>query len=460
MCVPSARWKSCRKRGKLCSVIAPGCAGPERVERVSHRHLGQPLAHVQHAELLERALLQHRIALERTEAEVVRDQRMHPVDGDELLGERVGDAVVIRRRARDAADHLVRGEAAEAPVEPLALEPPPVRPHAAHRGRVSDDRRRPVDRVDLGHQGGDDEPRPVEELIVLEARMGRVQVVADRVVLAHEERMQKREPDPEVPGHAGEIDVRLDVGRDQPALVEPQLPVGARADRLGEGWIATVDLRAVPPVGVFGDEGRRPVGVRARILPGALDRHRVLRPRIVGVERDEPRVPCLVLAVAEPIVHLELDPGAGEQVERRRRLKLLAGQQFPADESRARLEQPVLRLAHGRLERDVAAEAAAEAAHQRVVEVVERPVERSRVQEARVDGDVRPVERSAARVVEVHRAQTVAEPDQGEQAERPREPVPAVAPVELLGGVGEERCGPTGHLRLLRSELQPTPTPG
>ena len=52
-----------------------------------------------------------------------------------------------------------------------------------------------------------------------------MQAVADRVVLAHEQRVQERETDPEVPRDAGEVDVRLDVARDEPALVEPQLAV-------------------------------------------------------------------------------------------------------------------------------------------------------------------------------------------------------------------------------------------
>ena len=90
---------------------------------------------------------------------------------------------------------------------------------------------------------------------------------------------------------------------------------------------------------------------------------------------DDPRVLGLVLAVAEPVVHLELDPRAGEQVERRRGNELLPRQQLAADGARVRLER--ILLAHRVLERDVAAETAAETAHQRVVEVVERPVERA-----------------------------------------------------------------------------------
>ena len=58
----------------------------------------------------------------------------------------------------------------------------------------------------------------------------------------------------------------------------------------------------------------------------------MLGPGVVVVERHEPRVLRLVLAVAEPVVHLELDPGAREQVERRRGQELMAGQQLAADD--------------------------------------------------------------------------------------------------------------------------------
>ena len=43
--------------------------------------------------------------------------------------------------------------------------------------------------------------------------------------------------------------------------------------------------------------------------------------------------------MADPVVDLELDPGAGEHVERRRRLEVVAGEELAADGSRVRLEQ-------------------------------------------------------------------------------------------------------------------------
>ena len=271
---------------------------------------------------------------------------------------------------------------------------------------MRDDRRRPVDRVDLRHQRRDDEARIVVELVVRLVRMGLVQVVADRVVLAHEERVEEREPHPEVPGDPREVDVRLDLRRDQAAIVELQLAALAGAQRPRVLRIAAVDLRAVPPVRIGGDEGRRAVGVGTRVAARPLDLHRALRPRVVADELDLPGVLLLVLAVTEPVVHLELDPRAGEQVERRRRDELLARQQLAADRARVRLERVL--LLRGGLERDIATEAAPEAPHQRVLEVVEGAVERARGQVARVVVDARLVERPATGVEEVLLPQDVA----------------------------------------------------
>ena len=77
-----------------------GMRDPERVERVRDADLVEPRARVQRAELGERALLQHAVVAERAERELVREQRVHPVDGDELLGQRVRHAVVVGRASR------------------------------------------------------------------------------------------------------------------------------------------------------------------------------------------------------------------------------------------------------------------------------------------------------------------------------------------------------------------------
>ena len=181
---------------------------------------------------------------------------MHPVDRHELLRERVRNAVVVRRRAGDTANHLVPRLATVLPIEPLAEQAVPVGPHPEHRCRVGDDRGSPVDRVDLRHQRGDDEPCLLIELLVGQLRILRVKAVADGVVLAHEQRVEQRKADPEVAGHAPEVDVRIELWRRQAVGAELQLAELVRPNRVCELGCAAVDLRAVPPVRVGGDERR------------------------------------------------------------------------------------------------------------------------------------------------------------------------------------------------------------
>jgi hypothetical protein len=185
----------------------------ERVERVGERDLFQALADVQRVHLLERAPLKHAVVGEGIERVVVGDQRVHPVHADELLGQRVRDAEQLFLRPRDAVEELGARTASEGLVEALAEDPEPVRAQPAHGGRVGDDRRRPVDRVDLGHQRGVDEARFLVEGLVVELGVLGVQPFADRVVLEHEEGVQEREADPEVAGDAAQVDVGLDVLR-------------------------------------------------------------------------------------------------------------------------------------------------------------------------------------------------------------------------------------------------------
>ena len=146
--------------------------------------------------------------------------------------------------------------------------------------------------------------------------------------------------------------------------------------------------------------------------------------------------------MAEPVVHLELEPGAGEDVDDRRRLELLAREQPRADEARARLEQPGQRLRVGAVERDVAAEAGADHPHRRAVEVVVAPVGGARV----LRPPSGPPSRAAgAGVVEVLLAQARAQADEREHAERPRQPVPAEAAVERPGRRGQQLREPEGQ---------------
>ena len=224
---------------------------------------------------------------------VVRDQRVHPVDGDELLGQRVRDAVVVGRRARDAADDLVRSSAGRSACTNRSPEAPPVRPQREDRRRVGDDRRRPVDRVDLRHQRRVDEPRLLVELPRRRAP-GAVRGGRSQIALCSRMKSECRSarPTQKLPATPGEVDVRLQLLRRQAPLVEAELAVLARAERVGEGLVAAVDLRAVPPVRVVGDERRRPVSGRASgrgrvrwIFIGSLAARVVVRS-----ERDLPRL--------------------------------------------------------------------------------------------------------------------------------------------------------------------------
>ena len=129
---------------------------------------------------------------------MVRDERVHAVDGDEFFGEGVGHAALVGAGAGDAGDAFARGDAAEEFVEALAHQAPPVGVHGDLEGRVVEDCGRPFDGVDLGHEGTVDEPGRVEELVRWPVRVGRVQLVADGVVLRGEERVHQFEPDPPV----------------------------------------------------------------------------------------------------------------------------------------------------------------------------------------------------------------------------------------------------------------------
>ncbi len=305
---------------------------------------------------------------------------------------------------------------------------------------MGDDRRRPVDGVDLRHQRRDHQPRLVVQVVVVKLRMAGVQVLAHGVVLPHEERMEEREADPEVAGDTREVDVLLEFDRREPAVVvDPQLAVLPGTESLRERDVTTVDLGAVPPVRIVGDEGGGPGRIGARVAPRALDLHRVVGPRVVVVHLDQPWVLGLVLAMAEPVVDLELDPRAGQEVERRRRLELLPREQLAADRPRVRIEERVRRLRVRVLQRDIPSEAAAEAAHQRIVQVVVRAVQRAGGLVALMRRHVRPVERPAPGVVEVLLPQPVAQPDQHGNRQGQRQLGPADPPIDLFGDAVQER---------------------
>ena len=158
---------------------------------------------------------------------------------------------MIGRRAGDAAQDVVRAEAPELPANALARDAVPVRVHAPFGRRVGDDRRRPLDRVDLCHHGRGDQPGLVVELVVAPVPVFPTQRVADRVVLADEERMEEAEADPEIPAGAHRVEERIERRGVQPVVADVELAVRPRACEFLEGLVVAVDLRAVPPVGVL-----------------------------------------------------------------------------------------------------------------------------------------------------------------------------------------------------------------
>ena len=127
------------------------------------------------------------------------------------------------------------------------------------------------------------------------------------------------------PGDVRVVDVLLEVGGQHAVRVDTQLAVLASARLVDERLVAPVDLRAVPPVAcrrcTTSAARRRVCGRVARRPP---DLHRWIRPGVALVERDQPRLLRVVGAVAEPVVHLELQPGCREHVQRRGRNELLA----------------------------------------------------------------------------------------------------------------------------------------
>src|SRR5258708_33517429 len=94
---------------------------------------------------------------------------------------------VVGFRARNGADQLAATDPAEQAVSHLLRKAEPVGPQCDAERWMVEDRRRPLDCVDFREQGGDDQTRSVEELLVVPRRVFTVKAVADRVVLEREQ---------------------------------------------------------------------------------------------------------------------------------------------------------------------------------------------------------------------------------------------------------------------------------
>ena len=198
---------------------------------------------------------------------------MHPVDGDELLGQRERHTVVLGRRAGDAADHLAAAEPAEQLVQPLAGQPAPVgaHPHLVVGWAMTAGVHSTVwifaisaalisrARWKISSSG--------------QLRVAGAQPVADGVVLQGEQGLQHEQPDPES-GHPPRVVRRVVGQRRQPVRVDAQLAVRAGPDELLVLGRRPVDLGHVPPVRAGVGVGRAAVLARrgGRVGPGAHDR--------------------------------------------------------------------------------------------------------------------------------------------------------------------------------------------
>ena len=155
----------------------------------------------------------------------------------------------------------------------------------------------------------------------------RFEHVADRVVLACEQRVHHRQPDPVVVVEASEVEALQRLVRllRKPTILHRELAVLTCAQLAVSLLGGAVQLRAIPPGGDLVDVrgwqlAARVGGVGAR-APNFHDR---IAPVVLVGERDLQELRLRVVAVAEPVVVLELKPAGSEQVEARRRFERVA----------------------------------------------------------------------------------------------------------------------------------------
>ena len=248
---------------------------------------------------------------QRAEREVVRHQRVHAVDGDELLGERIRRRVMVGLRSDDAAEELVVVEELEHVLQVLAGEPGPVHVH------------RHLDRSGCGTMAG---VHSTVWILAISAELisfafakscSSFQVgllvreqIADVVVLEREQRVEHGQPDPPVVGEPGEVDAGLGIDRQQARRLDAQLAADAGA-QLGRRLRDRSRRSATRPTS--GCSGwRRPAAASTRRAPASgtelAARGSSARPsrRPAGVGMSI--VVGLRALVHEPVVHHELDP--------------------------------------------------------------------------------------------------------------------------------------------------------
>ena len=175
---------------------------------------------------------------------------MHPVDGNELFGERERCGVVIGGRTDDAGEHLAVADAADALLELLAERAVPVGVHADLQRRVAQHAGGPLHGVDLGDQSRYDQNTDLEETLIVEARVRLLHRLDDGVVLAREQRVQQADTDPPVLAHTSQVDTGDVALRKATAVVDLDLAVDIGANLALAVPATAVDLRSVPPMGL------------------------------------------------------------------------------------------------------------------------------------------------------------------------------------------------------------------
>jgi len=197
-------------------------------------------------------------------------------------------------------------------------------------------------------------------------------------VLLGEQRVQARQAEPVVLVEARQVQAVLALIGEQASVgADLQLAVLEGPDRVLGLLIGSVDLRAVPPVGLGVAVVDRAVAVAALADAAAVggNRHRAAYPhRVIGpvvalLHRDLQHLFGLAAAVEEPVVVLELDPRLGQHIEGLGRLELVAGQ-LQRDLAGAGVIQSRRLLGLDPLGVDVAGEGRARGAHLRVLQVV------------------------------------------------------------------------------------------
>src|SRR5207248_1285027 len=137
-----------------------------RIQGVRHSRLVEDLTRLTECDLGKRPPLDQLVIVRVAKLVVVGDQRMHAVDRDELLGDRVRHTEVVRWRAWYPAPNLTLGDAPPDLVHRLARKSPPIRSQRQLSRGVAEDARSPLDGMDLGDQRRVDEARMVEQRLV------------------------------------------------------------------------------------------------------------------------------------------------------------------------------------------------------------------------------------------------------------------------------------------------------